>query len=179
MTDITLPCEQLAGAVAMLRKMTVPHWGGAHADANAVADSLERAIAQQAEHSPAPDAATPALGDAVAWEELLPHDKLLWEAMSELRGIGHSNPDIAAAIEQYFGVSSTTPQEAPATSMVADLVPPEVMLSLQRLTIGTCSCLTKTPELRFHDKHCTYRLASEVIDALATTSASHAKVKPS
>lgn len=54
---------------------------------------------------------------------------------------------------------------------VADLVPTGVIEKLWRLKIGGCDCMTKTPELRFHDERCTYRLVSEITDLLASTSA--------
>ncbi len=39
-----------------------------------------------------------------------------------------------------------------------------ILERLSKLIMGTCSCQTKTPELRFHDENCQYRLASEVAE---------------
>ena len=33
---------------------------------------------------------------------------------------------------------------------------------LSKLMIGGCTCLTKTPDIKFHKENCTYRLAREV-----------------
>lgn len=37
---------------------------------------------------------------------------------------------------------------------------------LARLTAGTCSCNTKSPELRYHSERCHYRVAREALDLL-------------
>lgn len=62
---------------------------------------------------------------------------------------------------------------ATPTTMLADVVPTNVMDNLQRLSMNgcTCSCLASSRELRRHGDYCTYRLACEVIDTLATTPA--------
>jgi hypothetical protein len=41
---------------------------------------------------------------------------------------------------------------------------------LRKLQIGGCTCLTKTPELRFHAENCQYRLAAEIEHALLAAS---------
>jgi hypothetical protein len=44
---------------------------------------------------------------------------------------------------------------------------------LARCTVASCRCLTKTPEVRYHDESCLYRVlneAIEVLDALGTNS---------
>jgi hypothetical protein len=38
---------------------------------------------------------------------------------------------------------------------------------LSRIIVGSCSCMTKTPELQYHRADCDYRLASEISHALA------------
>lgn len=38
----------------------------------------------------------------------------------------------------------------------------EIDRRLARLQVGGCTCMTKTPELKYHDERCTYRLASEI-----------------
>lgn len=35
--------------------------------------------------------------------------------------------------------------------------------ALRILTIGTCSCMTKTPALEHHDPNCRYRIAAEAL----------------
>lgn len=37
---------------------------------------------------------------------------------------------------------------------------------LFRAQVGGCTCLTKTPELRYHDAQCHYRLFSEASDEI-------------
>ena len=34
---------------------------------------------------------------------------------------------------------------------------------LQLISIGSCDCLTKTPDIEYHDKFCRYRLITEAI----------------
>lgn len=34
---------------------------------------------------------------------------------------------------------------------------------LKMMLVGSCSCLTKTPEVRFHDEYCRYRIISEAL----------------
>lgn len=38
----------------------------------------------------------------------------------------------------------------------------EIMGKLSLLTIGCCTCFTKTPNINYHDKDCSYRLAFEI-----------------
>ncbi len=38
----------------------------------------------------------------------------------------------------------------------------EIFERLTKLQVGGCTCDTKTPELTYHDKRCTYRLAAEI-----------------
>jgi hypothetical protein len=51
-------------------------------------------------------------------------------------------------------------------------VTPEVVQAVQqkltRIMVGGCTCMTKTPELRYHNERCHFRLASEA-SALLTT----------
>lgn len=66
------------------------------------------------------------------------------------------------------------PETAPTpTTMLADVVPNTVMEKLHRMSMGgcTCPCLANSSEVRYHTDYCTYRLACEVIDTLATTPA--------
>lgn len=35
--------------------------------------------------------------------------------------------------------------------------------ALKMMLVGSCSCLTKTPEVRFHDEYCRYRIISEAL----------------
>lgn len=37
--------------------------------------------------------------------------------------------------------------------------------ALRKLTIGTCSCMTKTPDTAHHSETCTYRIAAEGLKA--------------
>lgn len=37
---------------------------------------------------------------------------------------------------------------------------------LLRATVGSCTCMTKTPELKHHDSMCHYRLFEEAREAL-------------
>lgn len=46
----------------------------------------------------------------------------------------------------------------------ADAPVAPLMERLVRAQVAGCTCLTKTPELRFHDPHCTYRLVREAGD---------------
>ena len=41
---------------------------------------------------------------------------------------------------------------------------------LTKLQVGGCTCLTKTPEIQWHDEDCQYRLATEIDDMLANRS---------
>lgn len=54
-----------------------------------------------------------------------------------------------------------------ATRLI-DFAPPGVTEKLFKLQVGGCTCMTETPELRFHDARCTYRLACEIQDLLNT-----------
>jgi len=42
--------------------------------------------------------------------------------------------------------------------------------ALERLKIGTCSCFTKTDQIKFHRDNCTYKIASEALSATSTQS---------
>ena len=47
----------------------------------------------------------------------------------------------------------------------------DLSVRLARCTVASCRCMTKTPEVQYHDKSCLYRVlneAIEVIDALQT-----------
>ena len=39
--------------------------------------------------------------------------------------------------------------------------PKEVSAKLQLATLASCSCLTKTPEIAYHEPHCRYRVLAE------------------
>lgn len=60
--------------------------------------------------------------------------------------------------------------DAPTTqgTRLIDYAPAAVTEKLIRMQVGGCTCNTKSPELRFHDERCTYRLACEVQDLLNT-----------
>lgn len=47
-------------------------------------------------------------------------------------------------------------------------IPYEIRKRLTSLQVGGCTCLTKTPELKYHKETCHYRLASEIESLLLT-----------
>lgn len=42
--------------------------------------------------------------------------------------------------------------------MIADL-----KIKLHEMQIGSCTCLTKTPELKYHAEDCRYRVSAEIL----------------
>ncbi len=38
----------------------------------------------------------------------------------------------------------------------------DVFEKLNRATVASCTCLTKTPEVEYHDENCRYRLLREI-----------------
>ena len=47
------------------------------------------------------------------------------------------------------------------SELVAELKKKDYALTL--LTIGTCNCLTKTPDTKFHKMTCIYKIAKEAL----------------
>lgn len=41
--------------------------------------------------------------------------------------------------------------------------------ALGKLTIGTCTCMTKSPEVKFHGERCTYRIAKTALEEAKET----------
>ncbi|KVP16885.1 hypothetical protein WJ84_01010 [Burkholderia ubonensis] len=78
---------------------------------------------------------------------------------------------VAAMLEAYNG---TDLQSAVDSVEEADEPAPPVVLgaghlaALMKSKIGSCTCLTKTPEVRFHREDCHYRQLCEIEQAVLT-----------
>lgn len=48
-------------------------------------------------------------------------------------------------------------------------MPNDLTLRLARCTVASCGCMTKTPEVRYHDESCLYRVLNEAIEVLDAT----------
>ena len=42
------------------------------------------------------------------------------------------------------------------------MINPEIQKRLINLQVGGCTCMTKTPDIQYHNERCTYRLATEI-----------------